>query len=248
MARRVREIRELGEWIRSIRGTVEGATVRAFVKATQAAERGAKALCQTNFTGTSERPKQGFLLNAIFSGYETGGTGANRTLIEGFVGVLARKGRLGTRPYGRTQEFGATIVPRRAKNLWIPLIGPKATGLRGEFRDVSPTDFITRLKAQQGGGGRIHFAGKAKAGRVRVKKSVEGRFVILPGRGGKGPLAAVTMSIGRGKTIKKQLIALFALRQEVTLSARPFVGPAVDEERARLSDRISAEIKADGLD
>lgn len=216
---RVYEIRELAAVIKRIGDTTRRAEVMALIRTTQEAERLAKLNAQAQFTGTPERPKTGALMNAIFSGYVL--TKGKRDIASGVVGVKSRKGRRGTRPYGRIHEYGGEIKPVKAKNLWLPLTGPKSRGLPGRFKNLTPSDFVALMGT----------------------KDPTARFAIIPGR--RGPVAIVSLRRGRGKgKIRDKIIALFALRKSVEMPERPYIRPAIAEALKDHQSRVEIELSA----
>jgi hypothetical protein len=216
---KVYEIRELARVINSIADSTRRAETMALVRTVQEAERMAKVNCRNTFTGTRDRPKTGNLMNSIFSGYILSKSGDE--IASGVVGVRSRKGRAGTRPYGRIHEYGGTITPKTTKNLWIPLFGPKSSGILGQYRDMTPSDFVQRMRERGGG---------------------SDRFAIIPGATG-GKVAIVQR---RGSGVRKSILALFALRKRVDMPERPYIRPAVSEAMKGHKGRVEAELlKAD---
>lgn len=245
---KVREIYELADFIRTISGKSRKATMRALLRTATAASAQAKRNARDNFKGSKDRPKQGFLVNAIFAGFTMKGSGESKQLAESFVAVKSRKGNVGTRPYGRIQEYGGEIEPVKAKSLWIPMTGPKSTGDAAPFKNLSPSDFMRNMKAQQKGkqsgfkyrksGGRAKtLKGVVKLARRNLKvRAVKGEFAIF------GGMAWFVKKIGGGKRMREKFIALFALRQRVFIPARPYVRPAVEQEWAKFKERLDKEL------
>lgn len=237
----VYEIRQLSAWVRGVRGAVQRATFRAYARTLQTAERDAKINARNNFRGTRIRPKTGNLMNSIFSGYVLSKGGPNGgDLVDGVVGVKSHKGREGTRPYGRIHEYGGVITPKRAKYLWIPLLGPKSNvkGGRKALATWSPSFF---LEAKDAGKWDFHYwilPGK-KGGKVAgvtyagVSKPKEG-----PRKVNLGGVKRVT---GMAK-VRTYTVPLFALKDSVKLPARPYVRPAVEKAQAALPGAIAAEV------
>lgn len=216
MAGKVRPIHQLADFFRSevLVGTRRAAAV-ALLETTVAAESQAKRGASKTFRGTRDRPKTGNLLNAIFSAFELG-TGGK--LAQGFVAVRSNKGNAGTRPYGRIHEYGGTIVPVKAKNLWIPLFGPK-TRLPGDLHNMTPRDFMELKKNPRG-----HVGGISAA--------------ILP-----GGVAGIAV---KGKGLRAKFTALFLLRKRVVIPARPYITPAIQAELPKYGARFRAALKKKG--
>jgi hypothetical protein len=215
---RIYEIRQLAAVIKRISDNTRLAEIRALIRTTQKAELLAKTNARNNFTGTKIRPKTGALMNAIFSGYEISKN--RKDIVGGVVGVKSRKGRSGTRPYGRIHEYGGTIKPVKAKNLWIPLLGPKSSGLAGRFKNMTPSDFVAAMQASN---------------------DPTARFAIIPGRS--NPVAIVTLKrqYKSGK-VKSKIIAMFSLRKSVEMPERPYIRPAIAEALAGHQERVENEL------
>lgn len=212
---KVMDIRQMAAYITGLKNTVERAAAEAMVWATTKAEGEAKKNAMRVFRGTRERPKSGQLVAAIFSGYEKTKDG-----VEGFVGVRSKKGRSGTRPYGRIHEYGGRIKPVRAKRLWLPLTGPKTSGLAGQFKNLTPRDLIQGMR---------------RRGR---KRADDEKFFVKTFGDGNG-IAGVSRK--RGNTVRTVL--LFALRQQVEMPSRPYVRPAVEKVYGELPERIAQALK-----
>jgi hypothetical protein len=163
---RVYEIRELAGVISRIGDTTRRAHIAALIRTVQLGEKLAKINSRNVFKGTRIRPKTGNLMNSIFSGYVLNSSGDD--IAEGVVGVRSKKGNAGTRPYGRIHEYGGPIVPRKAKNLWIPLLGPKTTGLASPYRNMSPSDFVDAMK-RKGPVAIVSLQRSTKSGKVKQK-------------------------------------------------------------------------------
>lgn len=215
------------------------ALLRAVVNATGIAKKNAAK----NFKGTRIRPKSGALLASIFSGFEFKIDQA----AEGFVGVRSHKGNKGKRPYGRIHEYGGNIKPVKAKNLWLPLFGPKSSGIHGLHRDLTPTEFIKRMKESRGGSRSQFFVKhkKVKGDKGKTKQQIvkkKGNYAIFKSKAGH-KLAWFIERTGRGKSAKQKAYALFLLKQRTTIPARPYVTPAVEEAWKRLPDEIKAQLE-----
>lgn len=246
MGVKVREIREMGAWIRAISDKTRKATARALLRTAVAATNRAKLNARDAFKGTADRPKTGALLNSIFAGFTMTGQGDDRRIASALVGVRSLKGDRGTRPYGRIHEYGGRIKPVRAKNLWIPQTGPKTSGVESRFRDMSPRDFMAAfLKARKTGkSGHTYKTairgakGKSIFGRRKYQtKAMKGTFVILP-----SGVAGFVQRFGRGKSAREKFIALFVLRKFVDMPARPYVTPAVEAEFPAFAQRFQEEL------
>jgi hypothetical protein len=217
---RIYEIRELAGVISRIGDTTRRAHIAALIRTVQLGEKLAKINSRNVFKGTRIRPKTGNLMNSIFSGYVLNSSGDD--IAEGVVGVRSKKGNAGTRPYGRIHEYGGPIVPRKAKNLWIPLLGPKTTGPGSPYRNMSPSDFVDAMKQRQA--------------------NAAARFAIIPGR--KGPVAIVSMrNRSKARKVKEKVIAMFALRQHVEMPERPYIRPAVREALKAHKGHAELELK-----
>lgn len=245
-SKKIYEIRQLGAYIRGIHGTVRKATAKALFRTAVAATTQAKRNARDNFKGTKDRPKSGFLLNAIFTGFEMT-SGKNRRIADAMVAVRSLKGNRGTRPYGRIHEYGGVIRPVKAKSLWIPLFGPKSSGILGRLRDMTPRDFVHEAKESDKAGAarNITTVRKSKIGKTgfhtEKNQKMKGEFFFY--RSDRGArFAAFSQRIGSGKNVRTKIFNLFMLRQVVKIPAKPYVRPAVAVEFAKLNERIAAEI------
>lgn len=120
----VRDISELMEAIRGSKSSIDRASKKALVKVTLDAERNAKANSAVQFTGRNGYTSSGFLLNSIYSGFE-----GNDQNLTGYVGARA--------PYARIQEQGGTVVPKKAKHLWV-----KNFNVGGAVKRMTPSEFM----------------------------------------------------------------------------------------------------------
>lgn len=246
---KVYELRQLGNALRALHGKVRKATTRALIKTVTRAERLAKRNTREVFKGTRDRPKKGLLMNAIFSGYETEGSGAKLRIADGFVAVRSRKGEEGTKPYGRIHEFGGPIRAKKAKHLWIPLFGPKTRFPGGyDFSDMTPKKFFDEKKSDPAG---FHFwMVKAKTGGGYVAGVTYGAIAKPRAGGQKRVVAMPGKSVGRvsfQKTrVRLKTVPLFALKKSVEMPKRPYVGPAVDKEFPLFPQYVREEL--DGID
>ena len=243
MGRKVREVREIANYLREVHGKMRRATARALVRTATAASNQAKKNARNNFKGSRERPKQGFLVHAIFAGFTIATSKAGKYIAEAMVGVKSRKGNAGTKPYGRIHEYGGPIVPVKAKYLWIPLVGPKSSGERGRFKNLTPRDLVGRLKQQERSGKRkgFSYSQKKKGKLFGSKRKFEGEFKISPDQSG-NLTAWFVRNIGKGKGLRHKFYALYALRKRVDIPARPYVRPAVELEYAKFQERLDSEL------
>jgi len=264
-----RDISEMVNFIREMKtATIRGAAIGQ-LEATVKAEGFAKKNAQQNFKGTRERPKTGNLMNSIFSGFDRS---SGKQFPQGFVGVRSQKGNRGTRPYGRIHEFGGTIKPRKAKFLWIPMVGPKTRGPSGKYRNWTPRDFVRAMKSGEGsffirkGMAMVSETAGPKSRKPRAKPSGAGtkkkaslKDTASKSRAagrlaGKRPKVGGTTSNtsrkGRDK-LKVKTFVLFLLRSQVVLPERAYVRPAVakafeqmpDIMRRRIREQVRQEAK-----
>ncbi len=252
----VREIRDMAQFFRDITGRVRKATARALVKTVNAASNKAKRNEKERFHGSADRPLTGNLLNAIFAGFQLAGTGQNKTIGTGMVAVRSNKGQAGTRPYGRIHEYGGTIRPRKAKFLWLPMFGPKSTGDKGNFRDITPREFMKGIMEQRkkrifntrstkaGANAKgFNYKGRSKkpgGGSKPTVKSLMGSFAFI--NSDEGLIAGFDKVSGRGKTERHKWITLFLLRKKVEIPAKRYVNDAVDEEFPQFKRRLAIEL------
>lgn len=221
MARRVRPIRELAGYFRKeLPHLLRQAAAEALLETTVKAEGRAKRNAARNFTGTSVRPKTGNLLNAIYSAFEMTVRGGQRRIGRAFVAVRANKGNAGTRPYGRIQEYGGVVEPKKAKHLWIPLFGPKSR-LPGNLHNMTPRDFVQGMKT------------KHRSLRFWIINSPHGKVA------GVSTKTAGTSS--SGMTVRD--VVLFSLRNRVEIPARPYVTPAIEAELPFYGVRYAAAVE-----
>jgi phage gpG-like protein len=186
------KVRPLAQFLTAIKRTQSIAVKAhglALVATTQDAERFARQHYQRQFPGSSPRSgytKSGRLLNAIYSDYDA----AN---LKSFVGV---KGI----PYGAIHEYGGTIVPKKAKFLWIR--SPQINKKGGKYRRMTPSEFYQRSKSG-GEPGKNYVFWKTKAGST---------------------IAAVFEKIGKQK---EKFTPLFFLKKKVQIPARPYIAPGI---------------------
>ncbi len=225
---KVLEIRQLQGFIADLRGPITRAAVKATIQTAQNAAAGAQRNAQRNFKGTPDRPKRGFLQNAIFAGYDIQTKAGSRYMAEAFVAVRANKGNEGTKPYGRIHEEGGTIKPVHANSLWIPQFGPGSTGDLAQFKNMTPTLFMAAMQGKT------------------LKSGLIAGFAILGGAAGFFKWVA-----GKGKTVrsrgafKMKFIALFILKKQVTIPARPYIAPSIAFEMPKFKSRFDRFLKAE---
>lgn len=228
----VRDIRDLANFYRSLTGRLRKATARALLRVAVNATTKAKRNAKDRFKGTAERPRSGNLSNAIFAGFTLGGRGEERHIASAMVAVRSQKGDRGTRPYGRIQEYGGPIKPKKAKNLWLPLTGPKTSRIPGNFKNMTPRDFMAAIAKQKKSKALTSYPVKGKSKKAVPKnkkvRSIMGTFTFL--RENDTTLAGFDKVSGRGKTARHKFIALFMLRKQVTIPGKRYVNDAVDEE------------------
>lgn len=152
MAQGVPEIRRLVDLIKSMDAGIRRAVTKAHLATLVFSEGQAKRNIKANFIGRNDRTLSGALLNHTYYGLEGE--------LDGFVGVR-------TLPYAAAQEFGVTIVPKKAKHLWIP-----------QYRNsgkMTPREFM-RMKMQNP---KMFFLSDEVAGRWDNPKSKTRRLIPL---------------------------------------------------------------------
>lgn len=188
------KVRPLSQFLTAIKRT-ESIAVKAhglaLIATTQAAERFAKLHYQRQFPGSEQRMgyvKSGRLLNSIYSDYDASN-------LRSFVGVRGI-------PYGAIHEYGGTIVPKKAKNLWVrsPAINKKGS----KYRRMTPSEFYQRAKDNRDPSGKYVYW-KAKSGAT---------------------IAAVFEKVGKNK---ERFTPLFFLRKKVKIPARPYIAPGIKQ-------------------
>lgn len=132
-------------YIKTMQRGVDRAEVLATIALARSVEMSAKRNAIKEFTGRNQRKLTGNLLNSIFSGVEKEGGNLNA-----FVGTRGI-------PYGAIHEFGGTITPKKAKNLWIP---------SRENKRMTPREFMNMRRADPS----QFFLNSKVAGRVLQKK------------------------------------------------------------------------------
>ena len=201
---KILEINQMAAYISSIKDPIKRGYNIAVVEMTTRAKGDAVKNAMKTFKGTRERPKTGRLSSSIFYAFETNRNG----FVEGFVEARAI--------YGRIHEYGGTIKPRNAKNLWIPLFGPKSTGKKAQFKNLTPSDFYSMMKNKKGGQ----------------------KFSIFDSK--KGNKIAAMIERYKGKSM---ILPLFLLKKEVSIPARPYITPAIVKNLVDLPDLIRKRIK-----
>lgn len=124
--------------------------------------------------------------------------------------------------YAHLQEFGDTIRPKRAKNLWIPIAGNLTPA--GVAR-ITPTEAINR-------GG--FFAKGVFFGKALTKNKVPQRSQAIGGGGYKGK------AINRGEVITP----LFVLKKSVTVKGRMGASALWADSMPSLTARLDAVASA----
>ena len=132
--------------------------------------------------------------------------------------------------YAAVHEYGATITPKRAKNLAIPLDAAQTPrgNLKGKLRPSVPS-----LGGAEGPTERASLRG------------VEGLQFIQTRRGSK------FLARKKGKGKKARLEFLLVLKESVTIPARPWLRPAfnesIDEAKVIIADEVKKKIARYGL-
>ena len=161
---KVRNIKELSVYLRNTRSAIVRGHGEAMLRVLQEVEAVAKRNVTREFIGRNGRRLSGRLLNSVFTGFDPFTPG--QSLPRGFVGTRGV-------PYGRIHEEGGKIVPKTAKWLWIKQYGGKAD----QFRRLTPTDFVTKMKQKDR---RFKILGKGTPGKVAVFQAFkDGDFVKL---------------------------------------------------------------------
>jgi hypothetical protein len=207
---KVLELSQIGTYLSTIRDATKRGAAIAMVEITNDAKNRAVKNSIKTFKGTTERPKTGFLTNSIYAGFDIAGQDS----IAGFVGVRAK--------YGRIHELGGIITPKKAKNLWIPLFGPKSRGKLSQFKTMTPSDFFNAMK---NGKGRDRFA------------------IFNSKRGNKIAAFVENPRPGKGKKRKSIITPLFSLKKEVNMESRPYITPAVIEAYKRFPAALMIRIR-----
>lgn len=233
----------MAAYIASLSEPILRSATLSLVKAINKAENHAKRNVTKTFKGSRDRPKTGQLTAAVFSGYEF----KKGESPEGFVGVRSKKGAAGTKPYGRIHEFGGIIKPRKAKYLWIPLFGSKSPGMLGNFRNMTPRDFVKKMKETRKAGETTfeHWGAKGRKKPQTLKKK-RATFSIFRSMNNE-LIAWYSERTGSGRSARERGFALFLLRTRVIIPARPYIRPAVEKAWAELPDSIKADIERRGV-
>lgn len=111
-------------------------------------------------------------------------------------------------PYGAAQEFGATITPKRAKNLWVK------SDYNRPFKRLTPTEFIKLRETQK----------RENRSRDRSDRSARVSYDIFKSKKGNLIAARVERLNKRAK-----VRPLFVLKKQVKLPERPYLRPAAEE-------------------
>lgn len=131
MTNKVRNIQQLARYIENTRSKILRGHAETMMKVVAQAEANAKAIAKNKFIGRNGRKLTGRLLNSINSGFYT--INKTQSLPRGYIGT---KGI----PYGRIHELGGTIIPKKAKFLWMKDHTSK------KHRRMTPTEFIQSMK------------------------------------------------------------------------------------------------------
>lgn len=241
----IKDISEMAAYIASLNEPILRSANLSLVKAVNKAENNAKRNVTKTFKGSRDRPKTGQLTAAVFSGYEFEG---RSPAASGFVGVRSKKGSAGTKPYGRIHEYGGIVRPKKAKYLWIPLFGPRSSGVLGRFNNMTPREFVKKMIESKKAGETTfeHWGGKNKAGHRDLKKK---RAVFSIFRSMNNELIAwYSERTGSGRSAREKGFALFLLRTKVIIPARPYIGPAVRKAWAELPDGIKKDLEGRTID
>lgn len=213
----IMEIREMKGWLDQLTESTQRGAVVGVMEATNLGLAEAKRNARANFTGRHGYRKTGQLINAIFAGFDV----TDGQAPEGVVGVRSLKGRSTdsgeTKPYGRAQEYGATIKPVNAKWLWQPLWDSRPSF----FRFMTPRQFMEQKRAYPDTFGIIPTSdGRSK-------------LAVWLGTKKKTQLGDKQRTFGAAKervmSVRESIVALFLLRKKSVIPARPYVGPAVAE-------------------
>lgn len=129
--------RDLIDLVDYLHGTKE-ATFKAYTRSLLAflssAEAKAKRNATRQFIGRRGRKLSGRLLNSIYTSVDF-----NRGSSVVPIGVIGVRGI----PYGKIHEYGGSITPKKAKNLWVKQWGGKAD----KFRRLTPSEFMDLKKS-----------------------------------------------------------------------------------------------------
>lgn len=204
-----KNIRGITNYIKRLHDVYLAAHVKTLVAITFDAQKRTIKTVRQKFTGRGGRRLTGQLMRSINSGFEGDFRRVKNVtkLPMGFISVAV--------PYAAIHEFGSdglpsgVITPKRAKNLWIKLVHS------GKFKRITPTEF---MKAMNEGPTKRVF-GPTKTGRQR--KPVTEDFAII----GKKDRKTAIHIMRRGKT--RKVTPLFALRKQVKIPKRPYVGPSI---------------------
>ncbi len=199
----IKDIKYLREYISSLRYTHQRAYALSLIKIANRAEGEAKKNATKQFIGRNDYTLSGRLLNSITHGYNL--AGSKPTAWVGTQGI----------PYGAIHEFGGKIVPKRAKHLWQSLPDRHKKG--SKFRRMTPSEFMSEIKAQGGNDGHFFFY------RNKTTKKLLATHVTKNGK----------------------YSFLFFLRKSASIPERPYLRPgamaAVKEAASILREMINAE-------
>lgn len=107
-------------------------------------------------------------------------------------------------PYGAIHEYGGKIVPKKAKFLWQPSAEKNQKG--SKYRRMTPGEFYKRSREPRWGQiGQNYVFWKTKTGST---------------------IAAVFEKVGK---YKERFTPLFFLRKKVTIPARPYIAPGIQQ-------------------
>lgn len=153
----IRTFQELAEYIQKTRSKIIQAHAETMLRLITEAEALAKRNATRQFIGRNGRRLSGRLLNSIYSGFTPFNPG--QSLPKGYIGTRGI-------PYGRIHEEGGTIKPVNAKWLWIKQWG----GAADQFRRMSPSDFVQRMKSKDR---RFQIVGKGMPGKVAIFRALK---------------------------------------------------------------------------
>lgn len=125
-----RSLQEIVAFMKSLKKISQKARAISMIELIEIARGEALKNARKQFIGRNDRKLSGRLFNSIFGGYKTTANG-----IEGYIGT---KGI----PYGGIHEYGGTIKPKNARNLWLK----NWTGVPKELKRITPTEFFNLMK------------------------------------------------------------------------------------------------------
>lgn len=115
-------------------------------------------------------------------------------------------------PYGAIHEFGGTIKPRRAKNLWVKV------DYKTPYKRLTPREFMSMRGKRVGAGG-------AGAG-------VKTWSLFKTPKG-----ATIAAEVRSFKSVPARVRPLFVLKKQVNIPERPYLRPAADKAGKALAPR-----------